>query len=91
MLTEPIIHEPAAIAWDGNGRMYVIEMRTYMQDIDGKNQLAPTSRVSRHEDTNGDDNDTLDLSSVGPFRIVNETVDADGDSTSAALGPAYLN
>ena len=54
VLTEPQIHEPAAIAWDGNGRMYVVEMRTYMQDIDGKNQLAPTSRVSRHEDTNGD-------------------------------------
>ena len=54
VLTEPQIHEPSAIAWDGNGRLYVVEMRTYMQDIDGKNQLAPTSRVSRHEDTDGD-------------------------------------
>lgn len=54
VLTEPLIHEPSAIAWDGNGRLYVVEMRTYMQDIDGKNQLAPTSRVSRHEDTDGD-------------------------------------
>lgn len=54
VLTEPHIHEPAAIAWDGNGRLYVVEMRTYMQEIDGKNQLAPTSRVSRHEDTDGD-------------------------------------
>ena len=54
VLTEPVIHEPAAIAWDGNGRMYVVEMRTYMQEIDGKDQLAPTSRVSRHEDTDGD-------------------------------------
>lgn len=54
VLTEPHIHEPAAIAWDGNGRLYVVEMRTYMQDIDGKNQLDPVSRVSRHEDTDGD-------------------------------------
>ncbi|MFT5154757.1 MAG: glucose/arabinose dehydrogenase, partial [Planctomycetota bacterium] len=54
VLTEPDIHEPSAIAWDGNGRMYVVEMRTYMQDIDGNNQLDPVSRVSRHEDTNGD-------------------------------------
>ncbi len=54
VLAEPHIHEPAAIAWDGNGRLYVVEMRTYMQDIDGHNQLAPTSRVSRHEDTDGD-------------------------------------
>lgn len=54
VLTEPIIHEPAAVVWDGNGRMYVLEMRTYMQDIDGENQLDPVSRVSRHEDTDGD-------------------------------------
>lgn len=54
VLTEPQIHEPAAIAWDGNGRLYVVEMRTYMQEIDGKDQLARTSRVSRHEDTNDD-------------------------------------
>ena len=54
VLVEPHIHEPSAIAWDGNGRLYVVEMRTYMQDIDGTNQLAPTSRVSRHEDTDGD-------------------------------------
>ena len=54
VLTEPHIHEPSAIAWDGNGRLYVVEMRTYMQDIDGKEQLSPTSRVSRHEDTDGD-------------------------------------
>ncbi|MEO1996659.1 MAG: protein containing Coagulation factor 5/8 type, partial [Planctomycetaceae bacterium] len=54
VLNEPHIHEPSAIAWDGNGRMYVVEMRTYMQDIDGRNQFAPTSRVSRHEDTDGD-------------------------------------
>jgi hypothetical protein len=40
---------------DGDpARLYVVEMRTYMQEIDGKNQLMPTSRVSRHGDTNGD-------------------------------------
>ena len=54
VLAEPHIHEPSAIAWDGNGRLYVVEMRTYMQDIDGRDQLKPTSRVSRHEDTDGD-------------------------------------
>ncbi len=35
--------------------------------------------------TEGDDNDTLDLSAEGPLRIVNETVDADGDSTSGTV------
>ncbi len=33
----------------------------------------------------GDDYDVLDLSGEGPFRIVNETVDADGNSTSGTV------
>ena len=32
-----------------------------------------------------DDYDTLDLSGLGPLRIVGETVDADGDSTSGTV------
>jgi mono/diheme cytochrome c family protein len=52
--SEPMIHEPAVIAWDGNGRMYVAEMRTYMQDIDGSGAHDPVSRVSLLEDTDGD-------------------------------------
>ncbi|RLJ41690.1 Ca2+-binding RTX toxin-like protein [Litoreibacter meonggei] len=35
--------------------------------------------------TTGDDFDVLDLTGEGPFRIVNETVDADGDSTSGTV------
>ena len=42
------------IAFDGNGRMYVAEMRTYMLDADGTGEQEPVSRVSRHEDTDGD-------------------------------------
>src|SRR5258706_8337079 len=33
--SEPVIQEPVAIVWDGNGKMYVAEMRSYMQDIEG--------------------------------------------------------
>lgn len=54
--SEPIINEPVVIEWDANGRLYVVEMNTYMQDIDGKNQRDATSRVVRFEDTNGDGN-----------------------------------
>ncbi len=54
VLTEPHIAEPVMIAFDGNGRMYVAEMRTYMQDLDATGEQEPVSRVSRHEDTNGD-------------------------------------
>lgn len=35
--------------------------------------------------TGGDDVDTLDLTGSGPLRIVGETVDADGDSTSGTV------
>ncbi|MDP7657382.1 MAG: hypothetical protein QF706_14995, partial [Roseibacillus sp.] len=30
--SEPQVREPVALAWDGNGRMFVAEMRSYMQD-----------------------------------------------------------
>lgn len=60
--SEPMIREPVDIAWDGNGRMYVAEMRTYMQDVDGTGQNLPESRISLLEDTDGDGK--MDKSSV---------------------------
>ena len=54
VVTEPEIAEPVVCAFDGNGRMYVAEMRTYMQDADATGENESTSRVSLHEDTNGD-------------------------------------
>ena len=54
VVTEPEIAEPVVFAFDGNGRMYVAEMRTYMKDADATGEQEPLSRVSRHEDTDGD-------------------------------------
>ena len=54
ILTEPAIEQPAAIAFDGNGRMYVLELRSYMLDADSKNELDPVSRISRWEDKDND-------------------------------------
>ena len=54
VLSEPEIKEPVAIAFDGNGRMFVAEMLSYMQDIDGENELQPVSRVSLHWASKGD-------------------------------------
>ena len=34
VLADPIIQEPTAIAFDGNGRMFVVEDRSYMLDLD---------------------------------------------------------
>ncbi len=59
---EPMVEEPAAIAWDGDGKLYVAELNTYMQDIDGRNQHAPTSRVVLLEDT--DDDGKMDKRSI---------------------------
>jgi len=52
--SEPTISEPVALAWDGNGRMYVAQMETYMQTVDAKGQDDTRSRIMRLEDTNGD-------------------------------------
>lgn len=52
--SEPMIHEPVAIAWDANGRLFVAEMNTYMQDIDGSDEMKPICTVKRLEDTDGD-------------------------------------
>jgi len=52
--SEPDVICPVICAWDGNGRMYVAEMRTYMPDINGSDEKLPISRVSRWESTKGD-------------------------------------
>ena len=54
VLSDPIIREPVVAKFDGNGRMFVAEMRTYMQDIDGHNQLTTNSCVSLHWSSQGD-------------------------------------
>jgi len=54
VLTEPEIEEPMQIAFDGNGRMFVLEIRAYMQDADASDELAPIGRISMHEDANND-------------------------------------
>ncbi len=51
---EPMVQEPCLCVWDGNGRMYVAELRTYMQDADGSGKFDPVSRVIRMEDTDND-------------------------------------
>lgn len=52
--SEPMIHEPVAIAWDANGRMFVAEMNTYMQDVNGSGEMQPICSIKRLEDTDGD-------------------------------------
>lgn len=51
---EPMVQEPVALCWDGNGRMYVAEMNTYMIDGNGAGEFEPVSRIKRLEDIDGD-------------------------------------
>ncbi|QHT71051.1 cytochrome C [Rhodocytophaga rosea] len=60
--SEPMVTEPVALTWDGNGRMYVAQMETYMQTVDTTGEHVSTSRVMLLEDTNGDGK--MDKSSV---------------------------
>ncbi len=52
--SDPDIIMPTAMEWDGNGRMFVVEMRTYMLSTDGTDKYKPISRISMWEDTNAD-------------------------------------
>ena len=52
---EPDVQEPVLTVWDGNGAMYVAEMRSYMQDEKGTGtKTLRNGRVKRLEDKDGD-------------------------------------
>ena len=71
---DPDIKEPVVAVFDGNGRMYVAEMRTYMQDIDGRNELTSNSVISLHwsskHDGNFDQHSTFMTNLVLPRAIL---------------------
>lgn len=52
--SEPMIECPVAMSWDDQGRMYVLEMRGYMHDVDAKGEDQPLGVISVLEDTDGD-------------------------------------
>jgi mono/diheme cytochrome c family protein/glucose/arabinose dehydrogenase len=54
VVSEPEIVNPVAMTWDGDGRLWVVQMVDYMPNVDGKNEDAGNGRISVHEDTNGD-------------------------------------
>jgi mono/diheme cytochrome c family protein/glucose/arabinose dehydrogenase len=54
VLSDPLIDSPGQITFDGNGRMFLVELRGYEQTPDGVDSLVPTGRISAHEDRDGD-------------------------------------
>lgn len=52
--SEPMLEAPVAVSFDAQARLYVCEMRGYMNDVEGRGEDQPTGRISRLEDTDGD-------------------------------------
>ncbi len=52
--SEPLVEDPVAMAFDPDGRLWVVEMRGFMPDADGKGEDQPVGRIVVLEDTDGD-------------------------------------
>lgn len=52
--SEPMVAHPVAVQFDPDGRMWVVEMRGYMPNLEGIGEDKPVGRVSVLTDTDGD-------------------------------------
>src|SRR5688500_8567911 len=52
--SEPLVEHPIAMSFDADGRAWVVEMRSYMPNVEGEDEKAPTGRISVLEDTDDD-------------------------------------
>jgi len=65
--SEPMVQDPVSIQFDPDGRLWVVEMRGFMNDIEGSTEDQPTGRISVLEDTDSDgqmDKSTVYLDSL---------------------------
>jgi mono/diheme cytochrome c family protein/glucose/arabinose dehydrogenase len=51
---EPLVQDPVVIDWDADGRLWVVEMAGYMNDIQAGHEHDPVGRIVVLEDTDGD-------------------------------------
>lgn len=51
---EPLVQDPVAMTFDEDGRLWVVEMPGFMQDIDGTGEEEPSGRVVVLSDSNRD-------------------------------------
>ncbi|MBK7643117.1 MAG: c-type cytochrome [Planctomycetes bacterium] len=52
--SEPLVEDPVAFAFDADGSLWVVEMRGYMPDVDGKGEAEPKGRIAHLFDDDGD-------------------------------------
>ena len=60
--SEPMIQDPVVSTFDADGRLWVVEMRGFMPDINGTGEKERVGRVSVLEDTNNDGQ--MDISTI---------------------------
>ncbi|MGI9174438.1 MAG: DUF7133 domain-containing protein [Rhodothermales bacterium] len=51
---EPLVEAPVAFAFDEDGRLWVVEMRGFMRDVEGTGEGDPLGRIAILTDTDGD-------------------------------------
>ncbi len=87
--SEPMIEAPVAMSWDDQGRLYVCEMRGYMQDANAKGEDEPVCRISRLESTKG--NGIMDKATVFVDKLLMpRSVTAFGDGVIVAEPPNLI-
>lgn len=64
---EPLVQDPVVSLFDEQGRLWVVEMRAYMPNMDGEGERTANGRISVLEDIDGDgvmDKSTVYLDSL---------------------------
>ena len=51
---DPLVGDPISMVFGPDGRLWVLEMRGYMQDVDGKGEDQPVGSIAVLADTDGD-------------------------------------
>ncbi|MBI1373685.1 MAG: c-type cytochrome [Phycisphaera sp.] len=91
---EPLVNDPVAITWDADGRMWVVEMRGYMPNVDGKGEgEEKIGRVVVLEDTNNDgkmDKQTVFLDGLQMPRALAIVEDTPGVKGLLVAEPPHL-
>lgn len=59
---EPMVEDPVVCTFDEDGKLWVVEMRAYMPNMEGEGEREPNGRVSVLQDTDGDG--IMDVSTV---------------------------
>jgi len=52
--SDPLVFDPVAMTFGADGRIWVVEMRGYMPNVDGIGEDAPVGTIAALEDTDGD-------------------------------------